>query len=369
MVSDLILTMSSDNLLACVGGVYNEATNINAIADLMRAVIIDKTRQVALLEESLDKHTPLDAMYWSSLELVIGIEAAVQTYQDGVLIILHEYQLRNKPQRRTLSFHQECLKQEDQEKDAANLARQRLDLVHHFFKLVALLVTVTARCTSLTMNVCPECGTDDVSDVCNCGYIQPVKLSRNLALVSKGNYLDEENFAKMLDKHDGTISLNIKQMERIAEKLDKYFVSYSKPRGSVIRAMPRNMYGWKDGTSYKLMEEALRNIGETCYEYITSLCAFYWGYALPDIMEFKEGAIHDYELTQPIFLEIIQLFPKLRRSSPNTGFRKFKHLEARGYKGQIDEFRIVQTHDIKVLHNQFWKIMCECSGIVFIPCV
>ena len=353
-----------DEILRGIEGSYNENTDIRKVADLMRPVIKSHFEQIDEWQLRLNQLDPSSMGYWGLLDRILFLEKAIVSYEDEVDAVLSEYLLWTRPRKKMLSFRRLEKDEVDEE-----ICRAKMHIVVRFFRLIQPLVAVVAQCTSTTKNVCPECGEEDNSETCVCGHIQPVRLSKQLSITNKGNYQDEENFSKMLDKHDGTITLNLKQMKRICDKLDRYFKSYSKPTGELVRAMPKNRHGWKDGTSYKLLEEALHANNETCYEYITSLATYYWGYELPNISDFKEGAIYDYELTQPVFLDIIQMFPDLRKSSPNTGFRKFKHLEARGYKGSIEEFRIVQTHDIKVLHNQFWRIMCECSGIPFIPCV
>ena len=117
------------------------------------------------------------------------------------------------------------------------------------------------------------------------------------------------------------------------------------------------------------MNQALQAIKMPIYDCVSSICAKYWGYNLPDISAVKNQVLEDYVDSQPIFQEIIKKYPGIRSSSLNTRFRAFKHLEARGANVREEEFRIIKTHDIRVMHEKIWWCMCKKTGIPYIASV
>lgn len=270
-----------------------------------------------------------------------------------------------------------------QEEETSYRAIQRFTCIKSYLELIDTIVELDVVCelfAGVSAGVSDECmvcshinETDFTMDgmpVCEqCGYVKSNVYEKSCVNVAKSNYMDSENFQRILAKYEGFITLEDSQMELIIEKLDKYFVGYGKPSGEQVRALPHNEYGWKDGTSYELMNQALQSIKMPIYDCVSSICAKYWGYKLPDISHVKKQVLEDYVASQPYFMDIIKKYPELRSSSLNTRFRAFKHLEARGANVREEEFRIIKTHGILVVHDRIWKVMCAKSGIPYIPSV
>ena len=251
---------------------------------------------------------------------------------------------------------------------------QRITQIQNYLDLLTNIITVDiVMSIPVSSDECIICGKiydEDIDEnICTCGHMQPQVNSKEVSLSSKSNYLDCENFQKTLAKYEGFITIDEEQLLSISLKLDDYFHSYGKPIGKIIREQPLNKYGWKDGTSYELMCDALRAINMPIYEYVSSICHHYWHYNLPDISAVRSQVIDDYIKTQPVFNRIIKQFPALRKSSLNTGFRMFKHLQLRGHPCREEEFRIVKTYDIRVIHDRVWWVMMDLTGLKYIPTV
>ena len=249
-------------------------------------------------------------------------------------------------------------------------------LLASFFELAGDIITVHVTATDVVINNhCPLCDTEtpgetvDGINMCACGFTPSLYISHSAGVCSKSNYMDIENFQKTLAKFEGQITLEEEQMQSLMKKLDIHFHAYDRPTGQEVRAQPLNAVGWKDGTSFDLMYEALHEIGMPIYEYIPSICHRYWGFALPDINDVRAQVLEDYIVTQPIFLNIIKAFPNIRTSSLNTGFRAFKHLQARNADVREEQFKLIKTHSIRVVHDKLWFIMCDLSGLPYIPTV
>jgi hypothetical protein len=176
----------------------------------------------------------------------------------------------------------------------------------------------------------------------------------------RNGYDNSENFEKALMRYQG------KQPNRLPvhlfKDLDEYFLAYGLPLSEKIRELPLNAEGEKDSTSRETMLKALSDTGyPTYYEDINLVCHLYWGWLLPDVAHLEDQIMEDYRKTQQVYDQI----PKDRKSCLNTQYRLFKHLEARGHKCKIDEFKVVKTRDILEYHDDTWRVLCEAVGLPF----
>ena len=204
-----------------------------------------------------------------------------------------------------------------------------------------------------------------VCDICNCinSYLIPNQYVRDIE--KHMFYIDEDtnNFIKILDKFEGKTNLILDKS--FFDKLDDYFLEIGGIKGEEVRKIPINSKGKKDGTSRKMLWSALEKIGYSQYydetSYITNL---YWGWVLPDLKNYKDQILRDYQSTQNAW-NIVKIEYK-RTASLGTQYRLYVHLMAVGYLYcEKEDFKIQENVESLRLHNDAWKKMCEMSNIQY----
>lgn len=225
-------------------------------------------------------------------------------------------------------------------------------------------------------NTCPGCGIDfrevimddDNGTQCcpNCG-IEKYNLTRTSSQSEstkpssgRNGYDDRDNFLKALRRYEG------KQPNRLPENLisilDTHFASYRLPTSDEIKKLSLNDRGIRGDTTRELMYKALYDTKNVAfYEDINLICHLYWGWALPDISHLEDQILEDYDKTQRIY----ESLPKSRKSNLNIQYRLFKHLEMRGHRCSIDDFKIVKTRDILEYHDSVWKQMVVGAAAIY----
>lgn len=233
---------------------------------------------------------------------------------------------------------------------------------------------------------CPNCGSDlrEVTideetgvQQCSCG-LKKYNILRNNIIPdssrvpnSKIGYDDRENFIKSLQRDQGQQPNKIPDV--LFEILDNYFESFDLPSAEEIIKRPLTKKGSRVNSSKQLMIKALQETGNSgYYEDINLICHLYWNWTLPDYSEIMDLVIEDYDKLQPIFISL----PKERKSNLNIEFRRFKHLQMRGYPCNIDDFKMIKTREILEEHDRIWMAMIEQAqelypddGFVFIPTI
>ncbi len=207
--------------------------------------------------------------------------------------------------------------------------------------------------------ICPECRTER--------YIIGFNLYKSDTLASRNDYSDRDNFEKALMRYQG------KQIDKIPEPLfndlDGHFISRGKPTSTEIKALPLNERGRKNGTDLQMLYKALLDTGYSAlYEDANLIAHQYWGWTLKNVSHLESIIMEDYEKTQRVY----NMLPKERSSSLGTQFRLFKHLELRGHKCTVSDFKIVKMLESLEYHDETWRIMCDDCGdveIYFIPTI
>lgn len=224
-------------------------------------------------------------------------------------------------------------------------------------------------------NNCINCGEeldDDINIdnvlVCpNCDAINTVmKLTKLVRDVEYGNTVCDEdvvNFIKVLDKFEGKNSTPIH--EELYQELDEYMDSIGHNKGEYYRDKPLNSEGKKDGTSRRLLWQALGKLGyNQYYDEASRICHIYWGWKLPDLSHYRDQLIEDYQKTQTVWKKIKSGYP--RSASLGTQYRLYKQLLAVGFPNyEKEDFRIQDMTDSIRLHDRAWKNMCEEAGVKF----
>lgn len=205
--------------------------------------------------------------------------------------------------------------------------------------------------------ICPECGTER--------YIIGFNLYKSDTLASRNDYSDEDNFEKALMRYQG------KQIDKTPDSLfkdlDNYFRSRGLPTSDIIKELPLDHRGKKEGTDLDMLYRALNDTGySSYYEDAMLIGHLYWGWKLPDVSHLETIVMEDYRKTQRVY----NMLPKERSSSLGTQFRLFKHLQLRGHPCSYKDFKIVKMLESLEYHDETWKLMCEgCFDpeIYFIP--
>ena len=217
--------------------------------------------------------------------------------------------------------------------------------------------------------ICPTCQIEKYFPV---QMLVPVDAIN--ATSARNGYDDRENFNKALLRYEGKEPAN-RIPGDLVDRLDVYFKSYSLPVSLEIKAMPLTNKGTRGETSREMMYKALGDTGlSDLYENTNLICHIYWGWKLPDVSHLEGKIMDDYDRTQRVYNCLI----KKRSSSLNSQYRLFKHLQLRGHKCCIEDFKLVRTPDILSEHDEFWREMVEHAwtaeereeeGIKFIPTI
>jgi hypothetical protein len=248
-----------------------------------------------------------------------------------------------------------------------------LEIARHYIQIDVIRETGSA-------NICPGCQMD-LTDVpkdeetgiqtCpnpHCGYEKlnlfraPVSSETNKATTGGRNgYDDRDNFYKALMRYQG------KQPNRLPDNLtkvlDDYFRSYGLPTSDLVRKMPLTERGTRGNTTRELMYRALFETGNASYyEDVNLICHIVWLWTLPDISHLEDQIMDDYDKTQKVY----ECIWKNRKSNLNTQYRLFKHLQLRGHKCSIDDFKMVKTREILEYHDSIWEIMTTSANLPFI---
>ena len=107
---------------------------------------------------------------------------------------------------------------------------------------------------------------------------------------------------------------------------------------------------------------ALEKIGHSQYYDETSYIAnVYWGWELPNLKNYKDQILRDYQNTQNIWNNI--KFEYKRTASLGTQYRLYVHLVSVDYPCKVEDFKIQDMPDSLRLHNNAWTRMCEECNI------
>jgi hypothetical protein len=216
----------------------------------------------------------------------------------------------------------------------------------------------TIRCPN------PDCQTEH-------NVIILAKLAKDSCRINTNNSTDDEsidNFLRAFIRYQGLQS--DQPDESLYDELDDYFIRHDRPIGEEIKLLPLNSRGRRGDTDHKMLWTALSQIGRSEYYEDTNLIGhIYWGWVLPNVMQYKEIIISHYNKTQKVFYQI-PAEERGRHSSLGTQYRLWRHLQLIGHECYMEEFKIACNMESNRSHNRLWRIMCEqCEDpdIFYIP--
>lgn len=207
--------------------------------------------------------------------------------------------------------------------------------------------------TNFDYVVCGKCGAEQTNLV----YSKSSK--DNSRIVSSPDEKDEtvKNFLKAFDRYQGLEEVTFPS--ELFTKLDDYFSEEGRPTSEEIRERSLDDYGFREGTNPEMIWSALAAIGyQEFYKNSNKIGALYWGWELPKINHLREIITSDYNKTQSVFHSIP---PEVRGRVSSLGieYRLWRHLQLRGHKCRMGDFKIANDPKSLKIHNDAWRTMVE----------
>lgn len=287
-------------------------------------------------------------------------------YLEKVTDYLREYQ-KLRPQHRVVYFGKKKKIEEDEDDETV---KNRVILISNYIDIAGEYYDIDVRRVKTKNSLCQVCGADiakvgvDNDGVleCICGYeyvtYSKESMYKDTARLestrSDGNYQDRENFEKAIDNFGCKQEDNLPQ--GLEDAINSYMTSYGFLSAEEIRKLPLNKDGSRGNTSIELLTTILKSTGYSeYYDNVRLILYKIWGWEKKDISHLKEILMADYDKTQRVYVTI----EKDRKSSLNSQYRLFRHLQANNYPCTIDDFRVVRTPSILNEHDKLWSIMCK----------
>lgn len=246
--------------------------------------------------------------------------------------------------------------------------QERIRIIDSYLNIARNYISIDVLREPITNHNCVICGhnvskvipnEDGFQECNNCGYERRFYNNGVLGEIEKvtnsnSEYEDIKNFMKAITRFQGKQKFNY--TKELVAKLDKYFLSISKPPGDVIKTMPADARGRRGNTDIKMLLKALQEIGERdLYEDAILISHLYWDNARPDIEQYVDKMLDHYKKTQRVLVAL----PSKRTSSLGTQFRLYKHLQLVGYYCHASDFKIASIRDSEEHHRTMWKLVCE----------
>lgn len=248
---------------------------------------------------------------------------------------------------------------------------ERLYIIRKYLEVAKKYIPLNVVRIVPNDRTCPGCGKDlvlvDPDDYSlerceECGYERLIlsrpsffKESPNQAKsVSNSDYEDRENFLKALECYLGEQQL---PSESLFVSLDAWTERYGHPPKEVIQQLPLNDDGTRGDYGKAMMLQALADEGYgEYYKDYKLIGKKHWGWELPILtQQERDLIIQDYDNTQKVFHSI----PKERKSSLNTQYRLFRHLEARKISCKRTDFKLPTTPNILDEQDEYWYEMVK----------
>lgn len=371
-----------------ISGSYNKDYDIINIDDIIKKKLLDEkgwyidelkakkesmirlvqTPQTYIMrEKSLNKIKELDREM-----AIVGSEKRYEEYMSKTkdLLIIYKKYIRVKTWVFTSNADEDDVTNNMNDEDL-----KRISIIEKYLDIASAYVEIDViRINDAPTNVCIGCGfsltnvvpSADGTILCpveSCytehAHISLTKTSKDNNRTNNASADDEsiENFLRAFIRYQGWQTDRIDQ--QVYLKLDEYFNKSNRPSRSDILALPLNNRRRKGDTDHRMLYNALSNIGCTeYYEDCNLIGNVYWGWILPNVMQYKNTIIDHYNKTQKVFY-LIPIEQRERISSLGTQYRLWRHLQLVGCECYIDEFRIAENPESLRIHNTLWQMMCE----------
>jgi hypothetical protein len=301
-----------------------------------------------------------------------------QDYIDKTLPLIEEYKTYNRIKTWVFSSNMEADDTKNNEMDIEG--NKRVTCIEKFLVIASTYISIdivreqkqhTFLCTGCGASIAEVSPSLDGTIICpdeSCStehnYFSLSKSSKDSMKIYSGSSLEDdsiENFLRAFVRYQGWQNDYIDPV--IFEELDNYFKKNTDfPSREDILSMPLNARGKRGDTNNLMLNTALSEIKRS--EYIEScnlIGHLYWGWTLPNVMQYKSKLIDHYYKTQKVFYQI-PIEERERVSSLGTQFRLWRGLQLVGHECYMDDFKIAENSDSLSIHNKLWKLMCEGAG-------
>lgn len=390
-------TEQCDDIPESIKGIYSQDYNISHIDTIIKKKLYQEKfsylnklilKYKSLEEQSknpqtyLNRETTLDMMKNISDEILqIQTGEKLKNYNNRVKNILEEYHKYDGIVK-TIVFDIN-----DQNIDFNDDHKRRIYLIDKYLEIAGEYLSIDIiRVDNKQSDLCNGCGMSlakvapSDEGTIRCPYpecqtehnaIIMMKLAKDGSRIIMNNNTEDEsidNFLRAFMRYQGL--QQDKPDPNLYIELDNYFKLHERPTGSEISVLPLNEHGRRGDTNHKMLWDALSHIGRSEYYEDTNLIGhIYWGWVLPNLMNYKELIISHYNKTQKVFYQIPP-DERGRNSSLGTQYRLWRHLQLVGHLCHMDEFKIAMNQESLRCHNKLWKLMCEGAGdpdIYYIP--
>lgn len=206
--------------------------------------------------------------------------------------------------------------------------------------------------------ICPHCGANN-STKAGCMTSSSGTNPNGIKENSRG-YESSSNFIRYFHRWLG-IEPPRTDYSLLKKDLDSYFKNDGTPIGEIMMDNVRDEYGHPKGTSYILLEKALKRSGNsTCYENMNYIAHHYWGYPLPDASHLENDLLSLYQSTQR-GRGLMTTSEKGRCSNLPNPYVLYKLLRCLKFYWNFSHFRMPQHSSIQI-YDITWKIMISRCG-------
>lgn len=347
-------------------GVYEQEKKIEQLRlalGRINTIIEQKTilRQIKEIERDIDFTTSGDKL---------------EAYLDESHDIVSEF-ISLGPYIETISFDRDEVEEtEGAPVDICNDDIERLNVIERYIKVAKKYAVINAiRITNTPTDKCINCGTD-MSDIAVgeageqvCPECQTTRHAYNIS--------GHQGIKKNTDPRRYDVALTFKReliqfqgLEKVYipnevyQMLTDHLIDIGLPPPEVIKELPLDEYGKREGTSLKVLIEGLKAIGyNSLYKHANLIGKTLWGWKLHDLKELTPLIMEDFNVIQ-------KQFPRIDKDSRSSNIcsqhRLLQQLRLRGVKVAVTDFKLPGAEALEA-SEEIWRRMIERTDYPYIP--
>lgn len=382
-----------------IRGSYSKDLNISSIHNIIRDIFGYHIRNTGQYLSNIEKsNARLSKKQYLTADLISSLRSQIEhdqslvdtfseeswkDYCDQVKDILDEYDNLTTYTRKKKVFRFGTSKSREKSPESEDLTRRRLFLIKKYLSIAERYIEFDVTFHSPFTIGCDYCGTsvddmkideDQGGYICECdGVFSPIYSTETshidpdrIDVSSKISYDDRANFIRRLRSYQGFHNRKISQ--DLLNTLDRHLQDkYGHPPVEEIKKMPLDENGHRGGglTSVPLLKVVLQETNNSIhFQDINNICYDLWGWEPPQIDHLIPTILEDYTRTQEVYK---RLNPD--SSSINVELRLYWHLRMAGHNCPIEDFKIPNSRESRKKASDIFRVMCEETGLKFIPII